>query len=477
MKGYAQSQKDMPEIDDTYSGWAVYAEEYNINEDFYGNIKVNIVPATYILPFLVVYIFIIAVCVFIYYTPENIMENQPTKILQTTGSQATLVAVILLCMLFTIYTFILDILYVAKDHDQCSHFNYVTTIGVISLIVSLISFSLLLGGSVLCCFDSVKCKCCSLVMCFGAIFLQLTLHIPSILLAWSIDPLYASKIVIHYGILIFSNYVSIKYVYIASYKVIPNNNNSNPNPDDNSNSNPNPDDNSNNDSKRTRDWFCIIIILFFTLLFVNALLVILALFFVSVPVDNSIEESADGLTSIYNGVVVLIGGLIAYNIGWNYFFNSFSLQQAMKVAMKEMKKKNVGLNGNWNNLSEEKRMTEVIKTIIPILINLPNGDNPDSDGNGDNPDSDGNGDNPNGDGDNRNGDNLNGDNPDGHADNPNGDNRDGRADNLNGDNPDDEGNGDNLDGDNPNSYSPPSTDTPSPVDDKQPLLNDGNKIV
>ena len=63
---------------------------------------------------------------------------------------------------------------------------------------------------------------------------------------------------------------------------------------------------------------------------------------------------------------MLIGGVIAYNVGWYYFFGSFSLKDALKAAMEEVKTPfiNVEDNNNWDSLMEEERMTEFIKTLV-----------------------------------------------------------------------------------------------------------------
>ena len=49
--------------------------------------------------------------------------------------------------------------------------------------------------------------------CVGSTALSLSFHIPNILIAWSTDPAYASKVSIYYGILIFSLFISCKYAY------------------------------------------------------------------------------------------------------------------------------------------------------------------------------------------------------------------------------------------------------------------------
>ena len=96
-----------------------------------------------------------------------------------------------------------------------------------------------------------------------------------------------------------------------------------------------------------------------------------AVFIYYIPINHSIEESINGVQTIYNGAVLLIGGLIAYNIGWFYYHsNKFSVEGAMQKAMKEMKKNPFGrdpiqyVEEGWDVLSEEDRMKEIMKAVL-----------------------------------------------------------------------------------------------------------------
>ena len=94
----------------------------------------------------------------------------------------------------------------------------------------------------------------------------------------------------------------------------------------------------------------------------SLVVVIITLYVVTVPVNNSIETASEGVTSIYNGAVVLIGGLLAYKIGWQYFGHSFSASDALKDALDGMESSPTGMNKDeWKKLTEESHLTEILK--------------------------------------------------------------------------------------------------------------------
>ena len=67
---------------------------------------------------------------------------------------------------------------------------------------------------------------------------------------------------------------------------------------------------------------------------------------------------------MYNSAVLLIGGLIAYNIGWFYFRNSFSVEDAVRKAMNEITKtpfscsehNRTNENTEWGKYTQEERL-------------------------------------------------------------------------------------------------------------------------
>ena len=195
--------------------------------------------------------------------------------------------------------------------------------------------------------------------CFGSSSLQISVHIPNILIAWSGDPFYASRIAIYYAIFIFSNFIASRNAYNVGYKAGTYSHSIYPTGARQI------DRNIDGYRCSCLTIFLVIFLAFIALTVVNGILVTITIFVVSNPVHNSISEAADGVTSIYNGGVVLIGGIIAYNVGWYYFFGSFSLEDALKAAMEEMETPfNYDANGNWEMLTEEGRMTQVMKALV-----------------------------------------------------------------------------------------------------------------
>ena len=94
-----------------------------------------------------------------------------------------------------------------------------------------------------------------------------------------------------------------------------------------------------------------------------SLVLIITLYVVTVPVNNSIETTSEGVTSIYNGAV-LIGGLLAYKIGWQYSGHSFSVSDALEDALECMEAPPADVRvKDWDNLTEERRLTEILKAV------------------------------------------------------------------------------------------------------------------
>ena len=193
----------------------------------------------------------------------------------------------------------------------------------------------------------------------GSAILSFTAHFPSILMAWATDPFYASRIAIFYGFTIGAYFTAFHFTYILCCdvesqplfkvedgKFILSSSLSkcfcklNGNADGvecRKNIICTLDDNKKTVIKSTcwldkvfrpvkseiklrtcLSWALIIVSLCFSFLFVSIIVVVLALFVVTVPVSNSIETASDGVRSIYSGAVILIGGLLAYKIGGEY---------------------------------------------------------------------------------------------------------------------------------------------------------------
>ena len=186
-------------------------------------------------------------------------------------------------------------------------------------------------------------------LCIGSALLSLSFHFQNVLIAWSTDPFYASRIALFYGIIIFCYFLCVKYAYSLPLKIL----------------------RRNEDPQKSNHWntcelAAVVISLSVTVVVCTAIILIVTTFITHVPINNSIEHSLTGVTTLFNGAVILIGGFIAYSVGIKHFGNPFSLEDALKNAMNEIKKTpfDPGDILNWSKLSEEKRMTEVMKALI-----------------------------------------------------------------------------------------------------------------
>ena len=83
---------------------------------------------------------------------------------------------------------------------------------------------------------------------------------------------------------------------------------------------------------------------FVAIVLISGLTGTFAIFVINNTVKNLIESSADGVTTIYNGAVVLIGVLLAHKIG-GHFVHQFSVGDALKDAMKQMERPPFDKNG------------------------------------------------------------------------------------------------------------------------------------
>ena len=383
LKAYAQSQDAAPDIDNTYVGWAVYGGDFDVITDdvFHGGVKKYIVQAAYTVPIAAIFILIIVMSILIpaiiFYKPANkLLQKRLNVIIESTSSQATLFTLVLLSIITTLYISFWDFYTIHPTSRLPSYysnndfeFQITCIIGTSALISSSMVFICLIIFAAL----GIIIRFCppkehhinellfiaAVLTCFGSSILQISVHIPNILMAWSGDPFYASRIAIYYAIFIFSNFIASKNAYIVGYKagtycykMYPTRARQ-------------IEKNIDGYKCSCHTIFLVIFSVFIAIIVVNGILVTITIFVVSIPVHNSISEAADGVTSIYNGGVVLIGGIIAYNVGWYYFFGSFSLEEALKAAMKEMETPfSYDANGNWEMLTEEGRMTQVMKALV-----------------------------------------------------------------------------------------------------------------
>lgn len=186
-----------------------------------------------------------------------------------------------------------------------------------------------------------------MIWCVGSIVLSLSYHFQYVLVAWTTTPFYASKIALFYGMVILILFITFKYVYNFSTELL---------------------------KKCCCDQHRVpastnitnIIFLLIAAIFVIGTIVTITIFFIYFPTNHSIEQSVTALTTIYNGAIVLFGGLLAYKL---FFSSSFSITGVLEKAMDQMNlPPSVQFSPihvtNWNELTNEGKMVEVIKTLI-----------------------------------------------------------------------------------------------------------------
>ena len=356
MKGYAQSQDASLAIDGSYMGMAASGSDFKIKEHLYGDVKPGIIKAVYIVPFLVVCVlFVIGIFVLGWYghTADYIFQEILKVIKSDTGIQANLVAVTFLCSCATMAIFALDCVswgveataklpsYFPKDGYGLFKISFVFSVSSLAILIVGIFLFIWLYFS----WQNEKKYITRqnntksvhffipILLCSGSTLLMMSFHFQTILMAWSSDPFYASRVALFYGITIFCLFISIKFVYNVSH---------------------------------TKKDAIVAVSVFAIFSSVAGTIVTVVIFVAAIPVNNSIEESAEGISSIYNGVVVLFGSIVAYKVGLYYFGNPFSVEDALKQAMTEIKMTPFYSDDNkyWEELTEEKRMTEIMKALI-----------------------------------------------------------------------------------------------------------------
>ena len=356
---------------------------------------------------------------------ETQMPNISQKLRNTikdSKHQSTIVAIVTLSSCFTVYNFILDMLSVCRESTSDLPGYYERNLGIYIctiifawvslsfLIIGILWFIVLLRiwscGPMACCFRKEEVYqhivlLIPIILCVESTILSLSFHFQNILIAWSTDPFYASRIAVYYGIVIFVYYHTFKNTYLLPI-VCKREFTAQPSADSHNNvSNTAPQTMSERDGEnccnsciektwgcgkeieeedkkertRMRTTSCVVGLGILCVVIAGILLsgfhALNAVFIYYIPINHSIEESINGVQTIYNGAVLLIGGLIAYNIGWFYYHSKkFSVEGAMQKAMKEMKENPFGRDPNqyveeaWDVLSEEDRMKEIMKALL-----------------------------------------------------------------------------------------------------------------
>ena len=178
-----------------------------------------------------------------------------------------------------------------------------------------------------------------MIVCISSTVLALSFHFQTILIAWTIAPFYAGRILLYYGVIVFVYFLSLKYTYTTFTQLVKLNN-------------------------ETCSQVCVRMALIFTTVFVGVVVAFVAIFVVYVPTINTIEEFAIGITTIYHSAVLFIGGLIAYNVGGHYLGGSFSVNTVLKSAMEKLTTNPFNPAEDWKVIPEETRMSKVVADLI-----------------------------------------------------------------------------------------------------------------
>ena len=365
MKGYAQSKSVSPVIDISYVGMAVRHDDHDL--DYYFNHGDSLVAAIYGVIFFITFIgFLFILFLFVWY-PDFVERLRKIRRVRL-QFQANMIASSLVCVVITIYITVLDVLSINLDYNQreLPDYYYRRDDFTILNIIVLCIYALVLFAGLVCfiCGVAVPNKSSMLhvglvlpdrkekpklfayayILITGSSLLSITFHFPSILLAWASTPFYASRIAFYYAITLFLYFIAFRcnYRLFESYMFC---------------------------TKKTFSqwsWIVLMVSSGVTFFAVSLFISLLCILVVTVPINNSIETVSDGITTIYNEAVLLIGGLLAYKIGWYYLFgNSFSVSDALQKSMvSESPPFKVDGKKSWEKLTEEGRLTEVINSII-----------------------------------------------------------------------------------------------------------------
>ena len=312
----------------------------------------------------------------IYNIIKTLLEDGLTKkiikpIKKKPQKQANVVSVVVVCIMLSSYITALDVasLIIEKKNDLPKYNDINNDIFICTTVFASISVTVLIAGFVMpavvwlcfscCCkdFKDAYKKDQKVILYFvipiylivSSTLLSLAYHFQNILLAWVTNPFYASNVAILYSIIIFLDLLVFKYVYtipLAFARLL----------------------NLGDKGTRVVAFFGVICVILsgFVLIGLQATIVVLLIY---IPINNSLEESANGISAMYDGVFLFFGGIIAYNIGGLYFRRKFSIEKAVKKAMKAMINtpfdgKDIEKAEEWKGYTEQKKLKEIIKALL-----------------------------------------------------------------------------------------------------------------
>lgn len=386
LKLYATWQNPNPRVDDAYQAKA--ASHRNLRDGIYQDpfFAVDIPALLYCFQFLFPLLTLIFVLIFIPlvyngYLSESI-KGYAKEHAEDDESWATAFAYGVLCFIFIIYVFILDVVALAlrdRDVEQTTYFKegnaihdnlfrYPGTVFLFDLVALLWIVGIIVVFGVVemkektkeneeDILESHKKQFFTLILAGVAPLLCLANHTHYILIAWITDPIYASRIGMYYSITVFVHFFLLKQTYkgaagcVKSYKT--------------------------EDTKKTAQYCKLLLALGMLLAFliIAALQILFTLFYIHIPINHSIRDIPNAVYTIIQGVNALLLAFIAYKVTMDPRSpRSFSISDGVKIALKKWKDTEVKLlkeenqeAPKWDALGDEDKLAEVLYQLYSKL--------------------------------------------------------------------------------------------------------------
>ena len=283
------------------------------------------------------------------------------------NSWAITIAHAIISSCFLVYVFALDIAALAfQDPTPEYHsrnysgllYHYPGTLlfwDVLALlIIAVLIFIALAAKLAIFCFSDSNQHTLLFLKLAGVVpLLSLAAHAHYIIIAWITDSLYATGIGINYAIFYVIYLVVFKHTYIGikDIKKFSGMRNLNPN------------------TKKVSHCFAILLAIV-AWLFSVSLQILLTLFFVYIPVNNSIEETPSTLLTIIQGIGAVFLGLIAWKVIIDPSGEAGTLSiisgALRKVIQNKAPERKLHKDSEWDEFDEEKKLTEVLHHVIKI---------------------------------------------------------------------------------------------------------------
>ena len=350
MKGYAHSQSAAGiVVDSMYMGRAVEGNGLNIGDvALHGNVDTSLIAAVHWISTSCV---LISVMISLFTIPCISFQIGfvNDKVKNSLTLKSNILASLTACTIITGCIFAVDVtvLVIENDRDSLPSYYpdkpYSLFISTIFFLITSLSF-LVTGMTIMVMFLCISYKndrtnddffesilfVAAIVLIFGSTAISLTFHLPSVIMAWSTDPLYAGKVAIFYEIIIALYFYTFYFIYYFTCRVwmyI--------------------FDPDNEGELLMKEWynlhflhsFCkgcrkrkhkrnssnchkclftaiLLLISPILLLLASGIIIPITVFVVRIPVSNSIEGASEGVTIFYNALAAVFGGIIAFKIGW-----------------------------------------------------------------------------------------------------------------------------------------------------------------